>query len=213
MKLKDLIGQQFGRLTVMKRGPNRKDKVTWWCTCSCGNKSVLVGTSKLTTGWSTSCGCKRDESIRERSVTHGLTPLNGHVPEYHIWIGMKDRCYNPKNERYERYGARGIYVDALWVNDFGRFYADMGPRPTPKHTLGRENNDGIYSPENCRWETEKQQVRNKSSNVVLSALGETKTMIEWSEDSRCVVSYATLQARIRNYGWDLEKALITPIRG
>lgn len=82
------------------------------------------------------------------------------TPEYKAWTGMKQRCNNPKEERYEHYGGRGIKVCSRW-NDFKAFYDDMGERPSTKHSLDRIDNDGDYEPSNCRWATLKQQASNR----------------------------------------------------
>jgi hypothetical protein len=83
------------------------------------------------------------------------------VPEYHAWRGMMSRCYNPKSSGYKYYGGRGITVCERWKNSSNSFMEDMGPRPSPKHSVDRINNDGNYEPSNCRWATWKEQANNK----------------------------------------------------
>lgn len=136
-----------------------------------------------------------------------------HDPLYNIWRHMKARCYNRFNKDYARYGARGIRVDPLWKTNYEAF-SDWAysngyiPRAT---LLDRENNDGGYSPENCRFVTPKESANNTSKNVLLTAFGETKTLALWVDDMRCAVKYATLYYRFQ-CGWNLERALTTPSR-
>lgn len=93
---------------------------------------------------------------RGGQITHGGT----YTREYRVWWDMHQRCGNPKNERYPKYGGRGISVCERWA-DFGLFIADMGPRPSSDHSIDRKDNDGNYEPNNCRWATRSEQQRNK----------------------------------------------------
>lgn len=119
--------------------------------------------------------------------------------------GMLQRCYYPAHKDYHRYGGRGITVCARWRESFENFLADMGPRPSPQHSIDRIDNDGPYSPENCRWATGAEQGRHKCSNRVISALGKTMTLIEWGEVTG--IAHELIRARIDRLGWTAEAAV------
>jgi len=156
MKFVNLVGQRFGSLQVIARAENLAGKITWMCRCDCGGETRSTG-GNLRTGTSTNCGCVRRAGLAARSTTHGL----GKPPEWGNWISMLKRCYNPKTIGYKYWGGRGISVCDAWRNDFGAFYRDMGPKPSPKHSLDRyPDNSGNYEPGNVRWATQKEQVAN-----------------------------------------------------
>lgn len=131
-------------------------------------------------------------------------------PLYNIWNLMMQRCYNRSNAAFRWYGARGIAVCDRW-HRFEDFSMDMSPRPSPRHSLERVDNDGDYSPANCRWALPNEQLLNVRSNRRVVIGGVTKPLAELIRIlnlSRCVV-----EARIYRYGWDVVAALITPTRG
>lgn len=138
-------------------------------------------------------------------VTHGLSKSR----EYGIWKAIRHRCENPKAAGYHRYGGRGICVCKRWHN-FTLFFADMGPRPSPKHSLDRyPDQNGNYEPGNCRWATRFEQQRNMRNNRLLTFNGETLCLSAWAE--RVGIHRTTLQYRML-LGWSAERVLTAPLR-
>lgn len=198
-RLNDIQGRQFGRLTAIARRGLRHRKAMWLCRCVCGSEREFQG-SDLVRGRTQSCGCIG----RERSTTHGSYGS----AEYNVWASMVQRCLNPKNDAFPRYGGRGITVCERW-RDFANFFADMGPRP-PGLTLERTDNARGYEPGNCVWATHRDQSLNRRSNVVLTHAGRSMTARQWADERG--LSYTALVQRIRA-GWPASKALETPLRG
>jgi hypothetical protein len=137
--------------------------------------------------------------------THGLS----YTPEYKAWQTMRLRCTVPTNLAYADYGGRGIKVCDRWLNSVAAFIEDMGPKPSPRHELDREDNNGHYEPNNCRWVTRKVNDRNRRSNRFVTFRGESKTMAEWCEI--LTLPSDTVTYRLKT-GWGVEKALTTPVR-
>lgn len=133
------------------------------------------------------------------NATHGLSGS----PTYITWQNMKNRCFKLSHKDYARYGARGIKVCRRWMR-FENFYKDMGIRPKDK-TLDRINNDGNYSPSNCRWSSINKQARNRSNNRRITWNGKTLCLREWSDLTGIPAS--AILARLDSYGWTVERAL------
>lgn len=202
----ELTDQTFGRLTVLGNARHPKNGVFYFCRCVCG-KHKAVWRFNLIGGKIVSCGCNKGEKASRRLRTHGMSKS----AEYNSWRGIKERCGNPSHVRYAHYGGRGIVMCERWLNSFENFLADMGPRPSPSHTIERIDNDKSYSPENCRWASLKEQANNKSSSRLLTFQGETHTIEQWLEITG--LPRTTLRRRLDVYGWSVEKALGTPARG
>jgi hypothetical protein len=157
----------FGRLVVVdlaERGEHNKP-ARWNCLCDCGN-SVVVRGSALRNHTTRSCGCLQKQHAKQLARTslakHGHTARGLKSPEYFSWCAMIQRCTNPKNNRYAIYGGRGISVCSRWTEEkgFDHFLSDMGPRPKGM-TLDREETNGNYEPDNCRWATRSTQMKNR----------------------------------------------------
>ena len=133
------------------------------------------------------------------TITHGKS----RTAEYKIWHHMIRRCDVRSHKFFKNYGGRGIKVCDRW-RDFASFYEDMGPRPSPKHTIDRKDNDGDYEPRNCRWATRWQQNQNTRKSVIIEHDGECHSMSEWAR--RLGMSRQTLRLRLKN-GWSVEDAL------
>lgn len=170
----DLRMKKFGKLTVIRRADNRKRRTMWECKCDCGNV-VIVGADMLKSGRTQSCGCLKFES---KNYTHNLSKTR----LYNIWSKIKDRCLNKECPAYKWYGARGITICKEWENDFESFYKwSISNGYREDLSIDRKDNDKGYSPENCRWSTQKEQQNNRCNNALLTYCGETKTLSEWEE--------------------------------
>ncbi len=187
----DLTGKQFGRWTVLGPAPKRGKNRRWWCVCECGTERDVLG-FQLNSGATVSCGCS--------GGTHGLWGST----EWNSWSSMRQRCNNPNMVYYNMYGGRGIYVCDRWQDSFENFYEDMGSKPSPSHSIERIDNDGPYSPENCRWATKKEQAGNRRSARTLTHEGETLSLTEWA--GRLGITPNALYMRLYK-GWSVEKAL------
>ena len=149
--------------------------------------------------------CKDAATRGEGVPVGGVTALYHH--EYRAWHAMLQRCNNPGDARYVNYGGRGIGVCSRWML-FASFYADMGPRPSPKHSLDRIDNEGDYQPENCRWALPRQQCRNTRRNRWITWRGQTRCMSEWCE--ALDISLHTLLSRL-DAKWSLDDAFTRPV--
>lgn len=202
------IGDRFSRLVVIEElppaKPRRGNRVR--CLCDCGTE--VVDKQHLKGGHTRSCGCFKRDTTRATMRTHGATVGLKRTAEYEIWNSMRSRCNRPSHPRFASYGGRGIKVAPRWES-FEAFLADMGPRPSSRHSIDRVDNNNGYGPGNCRWATFSEQARNTRQNRNLTFRGETMCITDWS--ARAKMPPRVIETRIRK-GWDTERALTEPIR-
>lgn len=203
----DLTGRRYGRWTVVRfhgTGPSYNDR--WWCRCDCGTEKS-VGASNLRSGDSRSCGCRKREVTIRRSTKHGDAKAGSEARLYRIWQHMRRRCTTLTNQDYPRYGGRGISICAEW-DEYESFRAWARANGyTSNLSLDRVDNDGPYSPENCRWADRLTQARNRSTARLLTYRDETLSVAEWAD--RLNLDANIVRNRLHR-GWPVHKALSEP---
>lgn len=201
--IKDETGQVYGHLTVIERAPNPGSRggAFWLCQCDCGNSFVAPGIG-LRAGQNISCGC------RKCSPTHGHSRRGSITPEYRCWKDMIARCHRPATKYFHNYGGRGIVVCDRWRHSFENFLADMGLRPSNRHSIDRKENGGNYEPANCRWATKQEQDNNRRTNRLLEVNGVSHTITEWARITG--IAPVTIHYRIKR-GWTIERAVMSPL--
>lgn len=210
-KYKDITGQKFGRWTVIEyAGKSKYGAYMWKCQCECGTvRNVVGGTLRM--GISKSCGCINKEIPHDHYKTHG--GKNDRL--YGVWRGIKTRCYNSNDKAYKWYGGRGIKMCDEWKNNYQSFKdwaIETGYNPDAKKyecTIDRIDDDGDYSPDNCRWVNQIVQSNNRLSNHTIEYNGEVHTITQWSKITG--IRKDTLRRRIVVYGWSIERALTEPV--
>lgn len=203
-RVKSLIGVRSGKLIVVAYSHKKGEDHFWVCSCDCGNTSV-VRRSHLSNGHTKSCGCSSSRAtMGARSLKHGAT----RTPEYNVWARMKQRCFDPNYKEFHLYGGRGITVCERWKDSSSNFLEDMGKVPKGME-IDRTDNNGNYSPDNCRWVTAKVNCRNRRTTRFLTHNGETMSVMDWSD--RVGISGNIIRQRLDRQGWSVEKALNTPV--
>lgn len=197
-RLKDLTGKKFGRLQMMEYIGQHY----WLAKCECG-KICKVRSDWVVSGRVVSCGCHSRQKLSERMSTHRQSKTR----LYRIWAGMKNRCTNPNDHTYERYGKRGITLCKEWEG-FENFYQwALSNGYASNLTIDRIDNNGNYCPENCRWSDTKTQVRNRRTTILVTYNGEEKTLGEWCE--KLNLPYHLMWERIIRFGWSATRAFET----
>lgn len=201
-KLIDLVGQEFGRLIILKRIKNSK-YTSWECRCICGN-IIIATTNSLRSKKVQSCGCLRKEVTIKRMTTHGMSRTS----EYKSWTHMISRCHNPTDQDFKNYGDRGIKVCKEWRESFLAFYRYIGDRPSPKHSIDRIDNNGNYQPGNVRWANKKVQANNSRHNHLITINGKTKNITQWAKIIN--IPPALIVCRLQ-LGWNPQFAVLRSI--
>lgn len=200
--MNDVIGQQFGKWTVVALAAKRGGRTYVLCRCECG-REYEVRLTRMRCGYS-SC-CKHC-----RKIIHGAATPGYFTAEYLCWQGIKQRCFtiNTSSSKWMKYAGRGITMCDRWKHSFAAFLEDMGPKPSPSHSIDRYPNQmGNYEPGNCRWATNDEQSANKTNNRLLEYGGQTMPVFQWAR--RLGVSSRLIYGRL-DAGWSTEDALTTP---
>lgn len=206
----DLTGLEYSYLKVLRVGDTRTNsgKRRWLCLCTnCGKTFERTTTDirhSMDRGWQASCGCVPRKT--EGHPVHGFARTR----PYRVWSGMRSRCYRPNDASYHNYGARGIKVCDRWLDSFENFWEDMGPTYEEGKQIDRIDSNGDYTPENCRWATPTENIRNRRTTRFCDSPLGYMTVGELSE--RTGIAYATLLYRV-NQHWPKEELLREEVMG
>lgn len=198
-----LIGLRFGALVPIARAGSQRRYAMWLCACDCGQQ-VTVRSDHLLYGVKKACQINNHRWRVPKPP--GVTTK--YRSEFKSWEHMRRRCNDPKEKTYANYGGRGIKVCARW-GKFANFIADMGPKPSPKHTIDRKNNNGNYTPKNCWWATPRQQSRNTRRSVFVRYEGKRVLLCDLVE--QLGLNRQMVYGRLK-IGWSLKDALSLPVR-
>lgn len=182
-KKRDLTNMKFFRLTAIRDvGKSKDGHRLWECLCDCG-ATKIESSHYLLSGKAKSCGCWSSERTimfnKETKTKHGQR----YTRLYNIWHGIKRRTSNPTDAGYKNYGGRGIYMCQEWHNDFASFHAwAMSNGYKEDLSIERIDNEGPYTPENCKWVTQKDQANNRRSSRYVEYMGKTLTLSQWATE-------------------------------
>lgn len=209
-KTKDITGQRFNSLTAIRfdhRDEHCCDKPHYWLfKCDCGNK-IVARKNAVTSGNTKRCAECSAKLASKQSTTHGGTGTR----LYREWAGIIQRCTNPNDSSWERYGAVGITICDEWRSfEVFRDWAIKNGY-SDDLTIDRINPIGNYEPSNCRWVSVREQANNKQATLWITYNGECMQLSYWAD--KLGINYHTLYDRLHRYGWTVEKAFTTPVRG
>lgn len=203
--VQNLRGHTFGKLLVIDYA-GKTYRHMWKCLCACGKEKVICG-SNLSRRKTTSCGCVQKSRTSVANLKHGASH-SGDIT-YASWKSMNRRCTNPNTMLFSQWGGRGITVCDRWKTSFEHFVLDLGPRPSPSHSIDRIDNDKGYFPGNCRWATKTEQARNTKRNRLIEYNGETKCLAEWADIFG--IKSSVIKDRIFRYNWPIDRAFTEPV--
>lgn len=202
-----MTGRSCGMLTVLERDAEPSRRVKWLCLCKCGKVKAVDG-FHLRSGAIRSCGsCAKSATGSVWNIRHGDTKGGRTSPEWRSWNCMIQRCTLKSHDSYPNYGGRGVVVCERWMS-FVSFLADMGRKPSRKHTIDRMDTNGNYEPGNCRWATPAEQARNRRNSIYVEHNGESLTTGEWS--ARLGASANLVRERLLR-GWSSADAVSIPV--
>lgn len=196
-KTKDMSGEIYNNLTVLRFSRVKNSNSHWICRCELCGSETEVSRPNLRSGNTQDCGCTRSEKISKSITTHG----ESRTPTWNTWFRMNQRM-KLGDKHSKIYG--NIDIDQRWVDSYEEFLSDMGERPKGK-TIDRIDNSKGYYKENCRWATQAEQNRNRSTNVLLTFNGKTMCAIDWAKEIG--IHRDTIRRRLKR-GLPIEKVLI-----
>lgn len=195
----DMKGKRYSSLTAMRAsGKAASGDIKWLFKCDCGNEFVANG-YYARSGKITTCPSCAAERTRRASVKHGMSE----TVEFSTWTDIQTRCYNQNTKAFPDYGGRGVRVCDRWLSSFENFLLDMGTRPSAGHSIERNDVNGNYEPDNCRWATKAEQARNKRNTRFVEINGVTKRLQDWADQTGLAASAIHLRLKSGVVGADL----------